>query len=214
MCLGAWADGEKTEREEMCTTCKCGRFWVETCVCDWQLSTREPPLPEAKSRLHAITWTQYRYCITSLGPHVPADDIYIKPILHVPPGFTSPIASCGSSPSVHPPLYLWGPSSSASKPLARRTQVCTVRPPRECVWPLTHTVTVNGFSLCSCDFQVLTGVQQRALCRIGALVRSFLTRRLLKTDKVKQLRQTVVVRSHLDTIRGAAFDRMTSCTKS
>ncbi|XP_030645521.1 centriolar coiled-coil protein of 110 kDa [Chanos chanos] len=39
--------------------------------------------------------------------------------------------------------------------------------------------------------QVLTLEQQRALCRIGAIVRGFLTRRLLKTEKVKHLRQTV-----------------------
>ncbi|KAG9334124.1 hypothetical protein JZ751_009094 [Albula glossodonta] len=40
--------------------------------------------------------------------------------------------------------------------------------------------------------QVITPEQQRALCRLSALVRGFLTRRLLKTEKLKQLRQTVV----------------------
>ncbi|KAM9346584.1 centriolar coiled-coil protein of 110 kDa [Symphorus nematophorus] len=39
---------------------------------------------------------------------------------------------------------------------------------------------------------VLTAEQQRAFCRIGALIRGFLTRRLLKTEKVKHLRQTIV----------------------
>ncbi|XP_072225392.1 centriolar coiled-coil protein of 110 kDa-like isoform X2 [Leuresthes tenuis] len=39
---------------------------------------------------------------------------------------------------------------------------------------------------------VLTAEHQRAFCRIGALIRGFLVRRLLKTEKVKQLRQTVV----------------------
>ncbi|KAM9843966.1 centriolar coiled-coil protein of 110 kDa-like, partial [Aulostomus maculatus] len=39
---------------------------------------------------------------------------------------------------------------------------------------------------------VLTAEQQRALCRIGAIIRGFLTRRLLKTEKVKQLCQTIV----------------------
>ncbi|XP_067333543.1 centriolar coiled-coil protein of 110 kDa-like isoform X2 [Channa argus] len=39
---------------------------------------------------------------------------------------------------------------------------------------------------------VLTAEQQRALCRISAITRGFLTRRLLKTEKVKQLRQTIV----------------------
>lgn len=44
--------------------------------------------------------------------------------------------------------------------------------------------------------QVLTADQQRAFCRIGAIIRGFLTRRLLKTEKVKHLRQTIVVRLH------------------
>lgn len=42
--------------------------------------------------------------------------------------------------------------------------------------------------------QVLTAEQQRAFCRIGAIIRGFLTRRLLKTEKVKHLRQTILVR--------------------
>lgn len=42
--------------------------------------------------------------------------------------------------------------------------------------------------------QVLTAEQHRAFCRVGAIVRGFLTRRLLKTEKVKHLRQTIVVR--------------------
>uniref|UniRef100_A0A3Q1GNV2 Centriolar coiled-coil protein 110 n=1 Tax=Acanthochromis polyacanthus TaxID=80966 RepID=A0A3Q1GNV2_9TELE len=48
--------------------------------------------------------------------------------------------------------------------------------------------------LCSClhDVQVLTAEQQRAFCRIGAIIRGFLTRRLLQTEKVKHLRQTIV----------------------
>ncbi|XP_057202921.1 centriolar coiled-coil protein of 110 kDa isoform X2 [Triplophysa rosa] len=39
--------------------------------------------------------------------------------------------------------------------------------------------------------QVLTADQQRALCRLCAIVKGFLTRRLLKTEKVKHLCQTV-----------------------
>ncbi|XP_040045925.2 centriolar coiled-coil protein of 110 kDa isoform X2 [Gasterosteus aculeatus] len=39
---------------------------------------------------------------------------------------------------------------------------------------------------------VLTAEQQRAFCRIGAVIRGFLTRRLLKTEKVKHLRQTIM----------------------
>uniref|UniRef100_A0A673BSD7 Centriolar coiled-coil protein 110 n=1 Tax=Sphaeramia orbicularis TaxID=375764 RepID=A0A673BSD7_9TELE len=39
---------------------------------------------------------------------------------------------------------------------------------------------------------VLTSEQQKAFCRISAITRGFLTRRLLKTEKVKHLRQTIV----------------------
>ncbi|XP_067278006.1 centriolar coiled-coil protein of 110 kDa isoform X2 [Pseudorasbora parva] len=39
--------------------------------------------------------------------------------------------------------------------------------------------------------QVVTAEQQRALCRLTAIVKGFLTRRLLRTEKVKHLRQTV-----------------------
>ncbi|XP_056089787.1 centriolar coiled-coil protein of 110 kDa [Rhinichthys klamathensis goyatoka] len=39
--------------------------------------------------------------------------------------------------------------------------------------------------------QVITVEQQRALCRLTAIVKGFLTRRLLTTEKVKHLRQTV-----------------------
>ncbi|XP_070704760.1 centriolar coiled-coil protein of 110 kDa-like [Pempheris klunzingeri] len=76
-------------------------------------------------------------------------------------GFPSPVSSGVSSPSVQPPIYLWGPTRAFSKPRARLSLV-------------------------------LTAEQQRALCRIGAIIRGFLTRRLLKTEKVKHLRQTVV----------------------
>ncbi|XP_019957321.2 centriolar coiled-coil protein of 110 kDa [Paralichthys olivaceus] len=39
---------------------------------------------------------------------------------------------------------------------------------------------------------ILTAEQQMAFCRIGAITRGFLTRRLLRTEKVKHLRQTIV----------------------
>ncbi|XP_029292629.1 centriolar coiled-coil protein of 110 kDa isoform X2 [Cottoperca gobio] len=39
---------------------------------------------------------------------------------------------------------------------------------------------------------VLTAEQQRAFCRIGAIIRGFLTRRLLKTEKIKHLCQTIM----------------------
>ncbi|XP_072771775.1 uncharacterized protein [Nerophis lumbriciformis] len=42
------------------------------------------------------------------------------------------------------------------------------------------------------ESQVLTTEQQRALCRIGAIARGFLIRRLLKTHKIKYLRQTIM----------------------
>lgn len=76
-------------------------------------------------------------------------------------GFPSPVSSCVSSPSVQPPVYVWGPSWAVGKPRARLSLVFTAE-------------------------------QQRAFCRIGAITRGFLTRRLLKTEKVKHLRQTVV----------------------
>ncbi|KAM4531914.1 centriolar coiled-coil protein of 110 kDa isoform 2-T3 [Odontesthes bonariensis] len=74
--------------------------------------------------------------------------------------FPSPGPSSVTSPSVQPPVYLWG-STRQNKPRARLSLV-------------------------------LTAEQQRAFCRIGAIIRGFLVRRLLKTEKVKQLRQTVV----------------------
>ncbi|KAM7386876.1 hypothetical protein PAMA_009484 [Pampus argenteus] len=76
-------------------------------------------------------------------------------------GFPSPVSSSMSSPSVQPPVYVWGPTWVANKPRSRLSLV-------------------------------LTAEQQRALCRIGAITRGFLTRRLLKIDKVKHLRQTIV----------------------
>lgn len=48
--------------------------------------------------------------------------------------------------------------------------------------------------------QVLSAKQQRALCHIGAIARGFLTRRLLKTEKVRHLRQTVAMRLHTNTL--------------
>ncbi|XP_040919088.1 LOW QUALITY PROTEIN: centriolar coiled-coil protein of 110 kDa-like [Toxotes jaculatrix] len=76
-------------------------------------------------------------------------------------GFPSPVSPSVCSPSIQPPVYLWGPTWSASKPRARLSLV-------------------------------LTAEQQRAFCRIGAITRGFLTRRLLKTEKVKHLRQTIM----------------------
>ncbi|KAM9393073.1 centriolar coiled-coil protein of 110 kDa-like [Pholidichthys leucotaenia] len=76
-------------------------------------------------------------------------------------GFPSPVPSCVSSPSLQPPMCLWGSSWTTNKPWTRQSLV-------------------------------LTAEHQKAFCQIGALIRGFLTRRLLKTEKVKYLRQTVV----------------------
>ncbi|KAM4598295.1 LOW QUALITY PROTEIN: centriolar coiled-coil protein of 110 kDa [Polymixia lowei] len=75
-------------------------------------------------------------------------------------GFPSPLSPSVSSPSVQPPVYLWGPTWGTGKTRARLSQV-------------------------------LSAEQERALCRLGAVARGFLARRLLKTEKVKHLRQTV-----------------------
>ncbi|XP_053298908.1 centriolar coiled-coil protein of 110 kDa [Pleuronectes platessa] len=76
-------------------------------------------------------------------------------------GFPSPVSPSVCTPSVQPPVYLWGPTWAASKPRARLSRI-------------------------------LTAEQQMAFCRIGAITRGFLTRRLLRTEKVKHLRQTIV----------------------
>jgi len=39
------------------------------------------------------------------------------------PGFPSPVSSSVSSPSVQPPVYLWGPTWAVSKPRARLSLV-------------------------------------------------------------------------------------------
>ncbi|XP_063759065.1 centriolar coiled-coil protein of 110 kDa-like isoform X2 [Eleginops maclovinus] len=76
-------------------------------------------------------------------------------------GFSSPVSSSVSSPSLQSPVYLWGPTWAGSKPRARLSLV-------------------------------LTAEQQGAFCRIGAIIRGFLTRRLLKTEKIKHLCQTIM----------------------
>nr|XP_023655651.1 centriolar coiled-coil protein of 110 kDa isoform X1 [Paramormyrops kingsleyae]XP_023655652.1 centriolar coiled-coil protein of 110 kDa isoform X1 [Paramormyrops kingsleyae] len=64
--------------------------------------------------------------------------------------------------AVQSPAYLRGTSWGGSKPRGRHSEV-----------------------------GVMTSEQQRALCRLGAMARGFLTRRLLDTAKLKHLRQTV-----------------------
>ncbi|XP_048043923.1 centriolar coiled-coil protein of 110 kDa-like isoform X2 [Megalobrama amblycephala] len=64
--------------------------------------------------------------------------------------------------------------------------------------------------------QVVTAEQQRALCRLTAIVKGFLTRQLLRTEKVKHLRQTVQVRMHnivfiYMLIKALLFDHLSTC---
>lgn len=64
--------------------------------------------------------------------------------------------------------------------------------------------------------QVVTAEQQRALCRLTAIVKGFLTRQLLRTEKVKHLRQTVQVRKHNKVfvyllIKALLFDHLSTC---
>ncbi|XP_026216665.1 centriolar coiled-coil protein of 110 kDa [Anabas testudineus] len=109
-----------------------------------------------------------RRCVTESCPLVSPSCPRLSPA-HTPSerssghstGFPSPVSSSMSSPSVQPPIYLWGPTWAASKPRGRLSLVVTAE-------------------------------QQKAFCRIGALIRGFLTRRLLKTEKIKHLRQTVM----------------------
>lgn len=109
-------------------------------------------------------------------------DIFLNRFLS--PGFPSP-------PSVQSPVVLMGPSWALGKPRTRLSLVCLsgACPNTVCV-PDKMSVILQH-----CVLQVLTPEQQRAFCRIGALIRGFLTRRLLKTEKVKHLSQTVVVSS-------------------
>lgn len=108
----------------------------------------------------------------------------------VSPGFPSPVKSRVSPPSVQSPVFLLAPSWVLGKPRARLSLVCIyqkhVHIPSE--WVLFPSTVP------SCVLQVLSPEQQRAFCRIGALIRGFLTRRLLRTEKVKHLCQTVMVR--------------------
>lgn len=43
--------------------------------------------------------------------------------LFLSPGFPSPVSSSVSSPSVQPPVYVWGPTWVANKPRARLSLV-------------------------------------------------------------------------------------------
>ncbi|KAM4716906.1 centriolar coiled-coil protein of 110 kDa isoform 2-T4 [Anableps anableps] len=56
------------------------------------------------------------------------------------------------------------------------------------LWGSSRTATKSRVRLSL----ILTAEHQKAFCQIGAMIRGFLIRRLLKTEKVKHLRQTVV----------------------
>lgn len=108
------------------------------------------------------------------------------------PGFPNPSVTF---PSVQLPVYLWSSTRGTNKSRARLSLVginlfCFVF--SRCVWRCSLSGLLHSFVVC---LQVLTAEQQRAFCRICAIVRGFLVRRLLKTEKVKNLRQTIVVRS-------------------
>ncbi|XP_036445982.1 centriolar coiled-coil protein of 110 kDa-like [Colossoma macropomum] len=60
-------------------------------------------------------------------------------------------------------------------------------PPPVYLWGLNRGVNKSRNRLS----QVLSPEQQRALCRLSAVAQGFLTRQLLRTEKVKHLRQTV-----------------------
>ncbi|KAL0993414.1 hypothetical protein UPYG_G00107500 [Umbra pygmaea] len=68
-----------------------------------------------------------------------------------------------------------------------QTSSCPTMQPPACLWgPIWGASAHRGR-----HSQVVTVEQQRALCHLAAITRGFLTRRLLQTEKVKQLRQTV-----------------------
>ncbi|KAJ8398744.1 hypothetical protein AAFF_G00419410 [Aldrovandia affinis] len=91
-------------------------------------------------------------------------------------GFPSSLSPSSPSPALQPPVYLWGPSWGSSKMRGRLSQ---------------RSRNVCGKELLSVFVRVLTPELHAALCRLGAVARGFLTRRLLMTEKVKHLRQTV-----------------------
>lgn len=104
-------------------------------------------------------------------------------------GFPSPVKARVSPPSAQSAVFLLAPSWMVDKPRARLSLVCVYG---QHVRVLSEAALFPS-ALPSCVLQVLTPEQQRAFCRIGALIRGFLTRRLLRTEKLKHLCQTVLV---------------------
>ncbi|XP_070838242.1 centriolar coiled-coil protein of 110 kDa-like isoform X2 [Chaetodon trifascialis] len=94
-----------------------------------------------------------------------------------------PRLSPGHTPSERSP----GHSTGFPSPVSSSVSSPSVQPPVY-QWGPTWVVSKPRVRLSL----ILTAEQQRAFCRIGAIIRGFLTRRLLKTEKVKHLRQTIV----------------------
>ncbi|XP_047428870.1 centriolar coiled-coil protein of 110 kDa-like [Mugil cephalus] len=96
--------------------------------------------------------------------------------------------SCpGLSPSHTPPDKSPGHSIAFPGPVPCTVSSTSVQPPVY-LWGSTWAASKPQARLSL----VLTTEQQRGFCRIGAIIRGFLTRRLLKTEKIKHLRQTIV----------------------
>lgn len=96
--------------------------------------------------------------------------------------------SCpGLSPAHTPSERSPGHSIGFPSPLSPSVSSPSVQPPIYLLGPMWAVNKPRArLSL------VLTAEQQRAFCRVGAIIRGFLTRRLLKTEKVKHLCQTIV----------------------
>ncbi|XP_030069154.1 centriolar coiled-coil protein of 110 kDa isoform X2 [Microcaecilia unicolor] len=85
-------------------------------------------------------------------------------------GFANVTAQNSFSSPREPPFYLWGPASSGM--------------------PKTTAPRSLGRTKIRWS-QVYTSEMQIKFCKVTAVVKGFLTRRLLQTDKLKHLRQTV-----------------------
>ncbi|KAM3863895.1 centriolar coiled-coil protein of 110 kDa [Diretmus argenteus] len=96
--------------------------------------------------------------------------------------------SCpGLSPAHTPSERSPGHSIGFPSPLSSGVSSPAVQPPVYLWGPTWGTSKARArLSL------VLTAEQQRGFCRLGAITRGFLTRRLLKTEKLKHLHQTVM----------------------
>ncbi|KAJ8346074.1 hypothetical protein SKAU_G00302670 [Synaphobranchus kaupii] len=121
-------------------------------------------------------WEAQRVCCPTLSLAVPALSP-ASPTLNMPGPAFSPAGPTLSPAERSPgPVRCRGPSASPP----------AVQPPVYLWGPSWGASKARGR-----QSQVLTPELHAALCRLGAVARGFLTRRLLKTEKVKHLRQTV-----------------------